>query len=159
MAGYDAAYSKTFPSVCAVSPKPVIWILQVKVELKIDKLITYYFDISNPIMSSVTCDLNFDLHMNPLIPSDSISIYTKSRAYVSTNAGLKFWLLLDDSFIIWVTMLWIKLILVWTVKESNIWSDNGSGVTCVWDTAVLVLELDEFPCMASTKAPIGLLWK
>lgn len=47
-------------------------------------------------------------------------------------------------------MLWIKLILVCTVKESNICTD--SGAVCVFG----VMLVDAFPCIASTKAPIGL---
>ena len=48
--------------------------------------------------------------MNPLMPSDSISMYTSRRLYVSTNAGARAVAdLVLASLMTRVTMLWIRL--------------------------------------------------
>lgn len=48
--------------------------------------------------------------MNPLMPSDSISMYTSSLLYVSTSAGARAMLdLAWANFITRVAILWIRL--------------------------------------------------
>jgi len=68
----------------------------------------------------------FNLLINPLIPRDSISVYTSSLLYVSTSAGARAMLDFDcASLITCVTILWIRLILECTVKESKMDIDRG----------------------------------
>lgn len=67
-----------------------------------------------------------NLLMNPLIPKDSISVYTSNLLYVSTSAGARAMFDFDcANLITCVTILWIKLILECTVKESKIDIDRG----------------------------------
>lgn len=69
--------------------------------------------------------------MKPLMPKDSISVYTSKRLYVSTNAGAI--MLLPDILVLFcanlatcVTIECIKDILQCRVKLSNIHIDNGT---------------------------------
>lgn len=67
--------------------------------------------------------------MNPLMPSDSISIYTSSLLYVSTSAGARAMLdLAWASFITRVAILWIRLTAQMGLSNSGRRLNNSSYV-------------------------------
>lgn len=67
--------------------------------------------------------------MNPLMPSDSISMYTSSLLYVSTSAGARATLdLAWASFITRVAILWIRLTAQMGLSNSGRRLNNSSYV-------------------------------
>lgn len=78
-----------------------------------------------------TIEFKYDLNslMNPLMPSDSISIYTSSLLYVSTSAGARAALdLAWASFITRVAILWIRLTAQMGLSNSGRRLNNSSYV-------------------------------
>lgn len=77
----------------------------------------------------IGCKYDPDSLMNPLMPSDSISIYTSSLLYVSTSAGARAMLdLAWASFITRVAILWIRLTAQMGLSNSGRWLNNSSYV-------------------------------
>lgn len=70
--------------------------------------------------------------MNPLMPSDSISMYTSSLLYVSTSAGARAMLdLAWANFITLVAILWIRLTGQMGISERQRQLNNSSCVPSI----------------------------